>query len=100
MFHIIINVLVELSGEHRINNGYALIIHNKNFNYDLRERKGSEKDFDVITTFCKKAGFKLDIIENVRVSEIRDHCRELTQKKSEFQNYDGFVCFILSHGNR
>ena len=100
MFHIIINVLVELSGVHQINNGYALIIHNKNFNYDLRHRKGSEKDLEAIKVFCEEAGFKLDIIENVKVKEIRDHCRKLTRGKSEFQNYDGFVCFILSHGNR
>ena len=100
MFHIIINVLVELSGEHRINNGYALIIHNKNFRYNLRKTEGSEKDIDEIKIFCEKAGFKLDIIEDVKVNEIRDHCRILTREKSEFQNYDGFVCFILSHGNR
>ena len=100
MFHIVINVLVELSGVHQINNGYALIIHNKKFKYNLRERKGSEKDFDVIKIFCNEAGFKLDIIEDVKVKEIRDHCRKLTREESEFQNYDGFVCFILSHGNR
>ena len=87
------------SGVHRINNGYALVIHNRFF-YRLRQREGSEKDLDAIKIFCNEAGVYLDIIENVKVNEIRDHCRKLTRSKTKFQNYDGFVCFILSHGNR
>ena len=84
---------------HQINNGYALVIHNRYFN-KLRSRRGSEKDLDAIKIFCKEAGLHLDIIENVKVNDIRRHCRQLTRDESEFQKYDGFVCFILSHGNR
>ena len=87
------------SGVHQINNGYALVIHNRYFNR-LRKREGSEKDLDAIKIFCNEAGLYLDIIENVKVNEIRDHCRKLTRSKTKFQNYDGFVCFILSHGDR
>ena len=87
------------SGVHQINNGYALVIHNRYFNR-LRKREGSEKDLDAIKIFCKEAGLYLDIIENVKVSEIRAHCRRLTRDKTKFRNYDGFVCFILSYGDR
>ena len=90
-----------LSRIHQIKKGYAFVIHNESFeSKDLTKRKGSEKDLDAIRSFCQKAGFKLDIIENVKVNEIRVHCRKIAREKSEFQNYDGFICFILSHGNR
>ena len=84
---------------HQINNGYALVIHNRFFD-KLPSRRGSEKDFDAIKIFCEKAGLYLDIIENAKVNDIRRHCRKLRRDKSEFQKYDGFVCFILSHGSR
>ena len=90
---------LSLSGVHQINNGYALVIHNR-YSNRLRKREGSEKDLDAIKIFCNEAGLYLDIIENVKVNEIRDHCRRLTQDETKFRNYDGFVCFILSHGNR
>ena len=84
---------------HQINNGYALVIHNRYFK-KLQQREGSEKDLDAIKIFCKEAGLYLDIIENVKVSEIRAHCRRLSQDETRFRNCDGFVCFILSHGKR
>ena len=86
---------------HQIKRGYALVIHNKYFNYKLRTREGSEKDLEVIKDFCEKADLHLDIIQDVTIDEIRHHCQKLVTKgRSVFQNYDGFVCFILSHGNR
>ncbi|XP_028414458.1 caspase-7-like [Dendronephthya gigantea] len=86
---------------HHINRGYALIIHNmKNFR-KLPSREGSEKDVGAIKRFCRKAGLTLDDLkENCTVSEIRTHCRKLASDNKLFSNYDGFVCFILSHGNR
>lgn len=84
---------------HQINKGYALVIHNRYLN-SFPSREGSEKDFDAIKIFRNEAGLKLDIIEDVKGNEIRAHCRKLKQDETEFQNYDGFVCFILSHGNR
>ena len=84
---------------HQINNGYALVIHNRYFN-ELPSRSVSEKDLEAIKIFCKEAGLHLDIIENVKVNDIRRHCRQLTRDENEFQKYDGFVCFILSHGDR
>ena len=50
--------------------------------------------------FCKETGLTIDILENVKVKDIQSHCHELTENKNVFQNYDGFVCFILSHGDR
>ena len=86
---------------YQINCGYALVIHNKNFNYNLRPREGSEKDLEMIKDFCGEADLHLDIIQDVTIDEIRAHCWKLvTKERSVFQNYDGFVCFILSHGNR
>ena len=85
---------------YQIKRGYALVIHNKNFNYNLRPREGSEKDLEVIKDFCEEADLNLDIIQDVTIDEIRAHCLKLvTKERSVFQNYDGFVCFILSHGN-
>ncbi|XP_028414454.1 caspase-3-like [Dendronephthya gigantea] len=82
-----------------IDRGYALVIHNKNFP-KLRYRKGSEKDLEAIKDFCLEAGLKIDLIENKEVTDIRDHCQKITNAdKNEFRNYDGFVCFISSHGN-
>ena len=84
---------------HQINKGYALVIYNRYFS-NFPPREGSEKDLEAIKVFYNEAGFKLDILENVKVNEIRAHCRKLKQDETRFQNYDGFVCFILSHGNR
>jgi hypothetical protein len=86
---------------HEINNGYALIFHNIVFHcHNLRKREGSEKDLEAIKNFCKKAGLTIDVQENVQVQQIREHCKKLTEDGNIFQCYDGFVCFILSHGNR
>ncbi|XP_028408733.1 uncharacterized protein LOC114531300 [Dendronephthya gigantea] len=82
---------------YKINKGYALIVHNRFFN-NLSTRDGSEKDLDAIRSFCEEANLKTDVQENLAVREIRDHCKRLTGDGKIFQNYDGFVCFILSHG--
>ena len=83
---------------HQINNGYALVIHNINF-YNLRPRKGSEKDLNAIKIFCEEAGLELDVQENIAAIDIHTHCQKL-KDENVFQNHDGFVCFILSHGDR
>ena len=86
---------------HHIRNGYALIIHNKRNFRTLPSREGSEKDVDAIKRFCSKAGLTLDDLkEDCTVAEIHRRCKKLASDKNLFSNYDGFVCFILSHGNR
>ena len=84
---------------HKINKGYALIVHNRLFD-NLPTREGSEEDVDAIKSFCKEANLKIDVQENLEEREIYGYCRVLTRDRKIFRNYDGFVCFILSHGNR
>ena len=76
------------------------MIHNKYFQ-KLRYREGSEKDLNEIKVFCREAGLTIDLIENQKVTDIRDYCKKLTDAdENKFRNYDGFVCFIISHGDR
>ncbi len=84
-----------------IKQGFALIIHNRCFpKGELSEREGSEKDVEAIKEFCHQAG--LCIIntdrktENLTALEMDNLCSEVA--KRSFDRYDGFVCFILSHG--
>ncbi|XP_028414456.1 caspase-7-like isoform X2 [Dendronephthya gigantea] len=84
---------------HQIKKGYALVIHNIEFiDCDLENREGSRHDLQAIEIFCKEAGLTMDVQENLEVKQIRAHCRKLN-KKNTLKSYDGFVCFILSHGN-
>ena len=88
------------NGVHKIEKGYALVIHNRYFHH-LRPRRGSEKDLKAIKMFCEEASLKIDVQENLKVNDIRAHCRKLTDEDDQmFKQYDSFVCFILSHGNR
>ena len=83
---------------HKIENGYALVIHNYNFE-ELPRRKGSEKDLEAIKDFCRNSNLTIDIQENLKRNQIRSYCRELVDaKENTFSDYDGFACFILSHG--
>ena len=83
---------------HKINKGYALVIHNKDFETNLSTREGSEHDLNAIKSFCRQVGLKIDIKENLKVDEIRSHCRKLVADVKTFSSCDGFLCFILSHG--
>ena len=83
---------------HEIDNGYALVIHNYDFE-TLSTRNGSEKDLEAIKDFCKKSNLTIDIQENLKRNQIRSYCRKLVDaKENTFSYCDGFVCFILSHG--
>ena len=76
-----------------------MVIHNKDFD-SLETREGSEEDLVAIKVFCEEAGLTIDIQENLKISEIHGHCQKLAKDENIFSNYDGFVCFILSHGKR
>jgi hypothetical protein len=91
-----------LPNSHQINNGYALVIHNQYFrDFEIHpKRQGSEKDLNAIKIFCEESGFTIDVKENLTVDDINAYCWKLTKDKKKFRNHDGFVCFILSHGNR
>ena len=83
---------------HKIDNGYALVIHNYDFE-KLPTRNGSEKDLEAIKDFCRKSNLTIDIQENLKRNQIRSYCQKLVDaKENKFSDYDGFVCFILSHG--
>lgn len=86
---------------HTIKQGFALIIHNKYFpKRDVSEREGSEKDVIAIRKFCEEVGFKVNPTsmktENLTATEMDALCTEISQRN--FSSYDGFACFILSHG--
>jgi hypothetical protein len=78
-----------------------LIIHNHYFpKRNLPEREGSEKDVEAIKQFCKLAGFHINDTdrktENLTAVEMDALFTEIS--KRSFRRYDGFICFILSHG--
>jgi hypothetical protein len=78
-----------------------LILHNRYFpKGELGEREGSEKDIEAIKDFCKLAGFHINDTdretENLTALQMDSLCSEVS--KRSFSRYDGFVCFILSHG--
>ena len=86
---------------YQIQQGFALIIHNRSFpNREIQEREGSEKDVEAIKEFCKLAGFHINDTdretENLTATQIDALCSEVS--KRSFSRYDGFACFILSHG--
>ncbi|XP_046839958.1 caspase-3-like [Xenia sp. Carnegie-2017] len=90
------------SMKHKITQGFALILHNQYFlNDKTPDRVGSEKDVEEIKKFCKTAGLDINDTdretENLKASEMENLCSEIS--KRDFSRYDGFVCFILSHGD-
>lgn len=86
---------------HKITQGYALIIHNQYFQRKS-DRRGSEKDVEAIRSFCENAGITVNNTsqktENLTATEIDELCTEIA--KRDFNRYDGFLCFILSHGSQ
>ncbi|XP_028398125.1 caspase-3-like [Dendronephthya gigantea] len=87
---------------YKIQQGFALIIHNHYFpkRQDCN-REGSEKDVEAIQKFCEYAGIDVNktsrSTENLKATEIDSLCDEIAQR--DFTRYDGFLCFILSHGD-
>lgn len=86
---------------HKIRHGFALILHNKSFPKRVdSEREGSEQDVIAIKKFCEEAGFQVNQTsrntENLTATEMDELCTEIS--KRSFSRYDGFACFILSHG--
>lgn len=88
---------------HKIQQGFALIIHNHYFpKRKDSNREGSEKDVEAIRRFCEDAGIHINKTdrptENLKATEIDSLCDEIA--KRDFTRYDGFLCFILSHGDQ
>jgi hypothetical protein len=84
-----------------IRQGCALILHNRYFpKGNLSQREGSEEDVRAIKVFCKEAGLDINDTdretENLTATEMDSLCNEIARRS--FSRYDGFVCFILSHG--
>lgn len=95
-------IFKESPASYTIKQGYALILHNRHFpKGQLPDRVGSEKDVKAIKEFCQKACLHINDTdretENLTASEMDSLCDEIA--KRSFSRYDGFVCFILSHGN-
>ena len=83
---------------HKITQGFALIIHNHEFD-KMEDRAGSEIDVEEIKRFCDLTGIhvhKTSKTENLTATEIESLCTEVSER--DFSRYDGFLCFILSHG--
>lgn len=88
----------ETSVVYKITQGYALIIHNKNFE-KTKDREGSENDMEAIREFCQLAGIKIHTTsktEDLTATQMEELCDEISQR--DFDRYDAFLCIILSHG--
>lgn len=86
---------------YKITQGFALILHNRCFpKGTLSDREGSQWDVEAIKKFCKQASLHINDTdretENLTATQMDRLCTEIA--KRDFARYDGFVCFILSHG--
>ena len=65
----------------------------------MENRTGSEVDVEAIKAFCDLTGIyvhKTSKTENLTATEIEALCSEVSER--DFSRYNGFLCFILSHG--
>ena len=103
--------------DHKIQNGFALVIVNKKFKY-YATRNGAEADKENIMRFCAKAGltvndiktlglkgddFQFDQDGNLKTDNLTKKEMEIlfqTISKGNFESFDAFICFISSHGNQ
>uniref|UniRef100_A0A4W5L9S0 Caspase-8 n=2 Tax=Hucho hucho TaxID=62062 RepID=A0A4W5L9S0_9TELE len=75
--------------------GHCLIINNVHFN-KLEERRGSDKDGDVLTDVFQWLGFKVTVLLDQTAVQA---CKEL-KRFGEEKHGDAFVCCVLSHGDK
>ena len=79
--------------------GYAVIINNKNFDVPpsgkpLSTRDGTDTDRKSLTSVLKDLGFTVVLKENICAADIPKTFDEY----NDHEDYDSFVCCILSHG--
>lgn len=77
--------------------GVCVIINNEKFK-GSPERKGSTKDADSLCYIFKKLDFKVLLYKNQTAEQMKNLLEGISDQNHE--NYDCFVCCILSHGSR
>ena len=75
--------------------GICLVINNENFE-TLKNRKGTNVDeYNLIQTF-RYLGYIVEVHRNCNAVKMQEIIEEMRQR--DHNNYDSFVCCILSHG--
>lgn len=77
--------------------GAVLIINNKKFEKDHRERPGTEQDCRKLKLLFEKLCFLVFVKEDLKRREILEECRTFA-KKPILANVDCMVLAVLSHG--
>jgi len=82
--------------------GIAIIINNYDFSSAdvvdklLPDRKGSLVDENNLRVTWEHLGYKVQVLRNLKTSELLHQLAQVALQSHE--NYDSFVCCILSHG--
>jgi len=82
--------------------GIAIIINNYEFSSNhfgeklLPDREGSLADENNLRIIWEYLGYKVQVLKNLKASELLHHLAQVALQSHE--NYDSFVCCILSHG--
>ncbi|XP_016304622.1 caspase 8, apoptosis-related cysteine peptidase, like 1 [Sinocyclocheilus anshuiensis] len=79
--------------------GYCLIINNYNFERtSLGNRRGTDKDKDVLTRVFENMFFKVEVRVDLQASDMQNVIKEFSERYHS--KMDAFVCCILSHGEK
>jgi len=82
--------------------GIAFVVNNEDFSFArcagilLPDRKGSVVDENNLRITWEYLGYKVQVLKNLKASEITKEMMQIALQSHE--NYDSFVCCILSHG--
>ncbi|XP_065917252.1 caspase-3-like [Dysidea avara] len=83
--------------------GIAFIVNNYEFSFThhvekaLPNREGSLVDENNLRITWECLGYKVQVLKNLKASELLQQLMQIALHSHE--NYDSFVCCILSHGN-
>ena len=87
------------------NHGFALIIDNQTFKgvtkdegKPLKDREGSDVDFENLKDLWKRLGFAVEAHKNLGAYTMFDVVRDMAKKINENQGSCCFVCCIMTHG--
>ena len=85
--------------EYVIKKGYALVIINIDFGVqEMKYREGADIDLKNIQQVCTTFGIKIQVRKNKTRGEMKKIFKKLGEQN--FSNYDAFIAFISSYGER